>query len=251
MTSSTMKGLFVALTFLATSSLALIVPPHPDFADEYARITQKKRRRNLRSSNNNATAPVAVYGNVDPRFCSDLSEAECRRLNMIASKSTAITLSVIKEKKELKTLVLLMRFTDHWGRALPSKDEIDRLWNSDQISETFPTGSIRRYLEQNSYGSVKVRATVADWLTTDNTELHYSFNGQSGLTREFAAALLPVLRQLDDQGYDFAQHDTNGDMVIDNLAVRIFNRSFSFLLNQTVRFRISIGHLIGTNRRNL
>jgi hypothetical protein len=153
-----------------------------------------------------------VDGPVDPRFCHELSESECRRLNALFGKSAATTLSVLKEQRMLKTLVLLMKFTDHNLRELPSKDQIEVLWNSNQLTGQFPTGSIALYLEKNSYGTVNVQATVQDWALTDNTEKHYSFSGASGLTRAFSASIVPLLQQLDEQKYDFSQHDLNNDM---------------------------------------
>jgi hypothetical protein len=220
-----MKPMLFAAALVAFLPLCIIghvVPPHPDFAEEYHRIRRRKQRRSLLRSSKNSTKPVVIVdGPVDPRFCHDLSESECRRLNALFGKSAATTLSVLKEKRTLATLVLLMRFTDHSSRELPSRDQMDVLWNSNQLTTQFPTGSIARYLEKNSYDKISVQASVIDWVLTDNTEKHYSFDGTSGLTRKFADSIVPLLQQLDYDNYDFSKHDLNGDMVIDNLAVRI------------------------------
>lgn len=112
----------------------------------------------------------------------------------------------------------MVRFTDHIDRILPTRDDLDLLWNSNDISEVLPTGSIHRYIYLNSYNRFNLKAKVIDWLPSDDTELHYSFD-ESGLNTEIAAAAYPALEALDHEGYDFSVHDQDGDMNIDSLVV--------------------------------
>ena len=219
-----MNRFLLMMAFMA-SALAL-APPHPDFQEEY----NKRRRRFLRSSNNNATFSSPGFL-LNPQLCSDLSDTDCRRLNMNYAKNAKVNLEILKEKRMVRTLVLLVRFTDHVGRDLPERASLDQLWNSDQISQELPTGSIRRYLQKNSYNRLYVEASVTDWLTSDNTELHYSFD-KSGLTTQLAASMYPVLDQLDQQNYDFSKHDLNGDMVIDSLVVRILMAESALIFSE-------------------
>ncbi|KAI2496769.1 Immune inhibitor A peptidase M6 [Fragilaria crotonensis] len=120
----------------------------------------------------------------------------------------------------LRTLVLCVRFADHKNRTLPSLDDIQALWTAGEgeAADILPTGSIREYIRQNSYDNLYLEADVFDWVTTDNTELYYSF-GLSGLSSELASFAFPALKALDNQGIDFSRYDLDGDGVIDSLVV--------------------------------
>lgn len=189
-----------------------MAPPHPDFQEEF----MKQRRRFLRSSVNSTSTDPRFRDS--PHLCSDLSITECQHMNNLLARSSTVNLNLLKLKKPIRSLVLLVKFTDHADRQLPLSEDVDRLWNSDQLSEQFPTGSIKRYFYRNSYGLMNLEASVIDWLSSDNTELHYS-SDKSGLTDEIAKSVYPILKQLDRENYDFSRHDMNGDMIIDSLVV--------------------------------
>mmetsp|Transcript_6092 Transcript_6092/g.9671 ORF Transcript_6092/g.9671 Transcript_6092/m.9671 type:complete len:735 (+) Transcript_6092:105-2309(+) len=203
-----MKHIAGTLFLLIISTLA-IAPPHPEFRKEH----RKKRRRLNLQHNEIIKNPM-----LDRQFCSNLSESECRRLNRSFEKYSKDVKELINKKNTLRPLVLLVRFSDHTSRNLPEREEIDLLWNSDNITTDLPTGSIRRYLLHNSYDQLGIQAKVIDWKTTDNTELYYS-NEVSGLTHDLLNASYPLLSQLDNEGYDFSYHDLNGDKIIDNLVL--------------------------------
>jgi hypothetical protein len=193
---------FLALALMA--GVGAIAPPHPYFAEEYW-----KRGSLLSKSYSNST--------LNGRGFEVISSESCKQSSSLA-RSAESNLNILKSSNELHSLVLLVRFTDHVDRQLPSWDEIDRLWNSDELSPSLPTGSIHRYIERNSYGRFDLKATVIDWLPSDNTELHYSFD-VSGLDTGITAALYPALDVLDQAGYDFSIHDLDGDMNIDSVVV--------------------------------
>jgi hypothetical protein len=208
--STNMKQLLATLGFM--TGVVALAPPHPDFQEDF----MKQRHRFLRTSANATSIDPGVI--LSPHPCSDLSMTECQHVNNLLARSSTVNLNLIKLQQPIRSLVLLVRFTDHADRKLPSREDVDRLWNSDQLSEQFPTGSIKRYFYRNSYGLMNLEASVMDWLPSDNTELYYSAD-KSGLTDEIANSVYPVLQQLDRENYDFSRHDMNGDMIIDSLVV--------------------------------
>lgn len=221
-----MNRLLGSLAFLAT--VLALAPPHPEFAEEYKRSRRRRQRRLRGSQSYDATA---VAGPVDPIFCDDLSEADCRRLSIDYGRSAATTLSIMKDTGMIKPLVILLRFTDHVYRTVPARHDIEELWNSDQITEDMPTGSLRRFVRQNSYGRQDLQAHVVDWHTTNNSEKYYSF-GKSGLTQDFAAAIVVILQEMDNEGFDWGAHDANGDGVIDNLVVSSFDSMYDSMVSE-------------------
>lgn len=188
-----------------------MAPPHPDFQETY----QRTRNQNRKLQQSNSTLPQRL---LDSETCHDLSDEECFQWNeQINDHSRKLT--GIRERTGLyRPLVLLMKFTDHLDRVLPSKNDIDELWNGFQTGDNYPTGSIRDYFDTNSLGLLNLDARIMDWKTTDNTEDYYSF-GVSGKTKLFARAIHTILDQLDAEGIDFGEYDLDNDLVIDAIVV--------------------------------
>ena len=113
------------------------------------------------------------------------------------------------EEKEERVLVLLMRFTDHLERVLPSHAQFKTLWEV----------KIATWLEIQSYGKHTPSFDVLDWIDTDNSEEYYSF-GDYGREDDFENSLFYLLNQLDaDPEFDMSIYDADGDGEIDNLVV--------------------------------
>jgi M6 family metalloprotease-like protein len=211
-----MLSLRLSLLLSAAALFAVngIAPPHPDFLEEYSR---KRRRLQLARNTTASYKPVHIAR----QLCQDLSDHECRQLDERTGEHHEKVRRLVQSTGRLKTLVLLARFQDHVDRPLPSRDEINLLWNAaegEAPDYLLPTGSISDYLRRNSYGNLQLEADVMDWALTDNTELYYSFN-VSGLTRDFASAMYPLLRVLDALGTDFSQYDVDGDGVLDSVVM--------------------------------
>lgn len=75
----------------------------------------------------------------------------------------------------LRQLVVLVRFSDHRQRNLPSREYYDYLFNARQ--DSYLEGSVRDYFLENSYGTVDVLSTVTDWIDVDFTEAYTANNG--------------------------------------------------------------------------
>jgi M6 family metalloprotease-like protein len=190
-----------------------IAPPHPDYQDEY----RSQSQRRLQSYNETTRSKLRK---LSPELCRGLSHEECRRLDDSYVIYTDQVRDIVKSKGLLRVLVLLVRFTDHEERDLPSKDDISALWNANEGESTdfLPTGSIREFMRRNSYSNFDLQADVMDWTMTDNSEIYYSFDS-SGLTRDLASAMYPVLQVADALGTDFSKYDLDGNGVIDSLVM--------------------------------
>jgi hypothetical protein len=70
----------------------------------------------------------------------------------------------------LKNLVVLIKFSDHTARTLPSRADIDILMNHVGPHALAPTGSVRDMFTQSSYGQLTIESTVVDWVTVNQTE---------------------------------------------------------------------------------
>jgi M6 family metalloprotease-like protein len=116
----------------------------------------------------------------------------------------------------IRNLVVLIQFSNHVGRALPSSSDIDVLFNAPGGDpQLAPTGSVRDVYLQNSYGQMELNSDISSWITVSGSEQYYA-NGQSGDSTLWEA-LREALDML-DQTVDFSQYDTNNDGYIDSIA---------------------------------
>jgi M6 family metalloprotease-like protein len=117
----------------------------------------------------------------------------------------------------LRNLVVLLRWSDHANRTLPTQSDIDILMNNDGIHTRCPTGSVRDVFLENSYGKLVLESTVIDWILMDNTEQYYS-NGSRGVSTMIRDAIRYALQYLDSNGLvDFSYFDADGDGMIDSI----------------------------------
>jgi M6 family metalloprotease-like protein len=133
----------------------------------------------------------------------------------------------------MHNLVLLLRFSDHTARTLPSRAEISRLYNyaatdsfvDGRVDDIVPTGSVRQLYEFNSHHAFTVETTVVDWITLSRPESYYG-NGNSGFTK-FKEAIIEALTLLDNGGggsmggppFDFGYFDLDENGALDGFGV--------------------------------
>ena len=116
----------------------------------------------------------------------------------------------------VKNLVVLIRFSNHQSRTLPSVADIDILFNAVGGDATLaPTGSVRDVYLENSYGQMQLNSDVSNWIDVTNTEQYYA-NGQSGDSTLWEA-LREALDAL-DATVNFNDYDTDNDGQIDAIA---------------------------------
>jgi immune inhibitor A len=116
---------------------------------------------------------------------------------------------------KLKCLVLLVDFSDNQG-SRPASDFQDMLFSQG----THPTGSLRDFYKENSYGQLDVDGQVIGWLRLPQL---YSFyvNGDNGggSYPNNAQKMVEDALNLAAQQVDFRQFDTDGDNFLDGLFV--------------------------------
>jgi M6 family metalloprotease-like protein len=145
-----------------------------------------------------------------------MSEAECAELNREFEEQARKLRLIYQTTGYLKVMVLLMRFSNHEDRVLPTPEEYHVVFNSpvpDPLYNVEP-GSVKNFLEANSMNTLEIEFDIMPWKTTDNTEAFYSYN-ISGVTRDFGQSLYPVMDQLEADGVDFSDYDLDGDGKID------------------------------------
>ena len=109
------------------------------------------------------------------KLCGDISShGDDRRLSE-SRRQLANTQGTVQN------LVVLIRFSDHVGRSLPSEADITTLMNNQGPDPLCPTGSVWNIFNESSYGQLNLTSTVTPWVTVNQTEAYYA-NGNSGLT---------------------------------------------------------------------
>ncbi|MDI6807769.1 MAG: M6 family metalloprotease domain-containing protein [Candidatus Eisenbacteria bacterium] len=119
------------------------------------------------------------------------------------------------------TLAILVEFQDVTARK--TKGYIDTLLFSKGV---YPTGSMRDYYLENSYGSFDLIGTTTVWVKVPHPMSYYTMNGGTsnfGLCAscypQNAQGLVEEAVQLADPLVDFSQFDNDGDGVVDGIIV--------------------------------
>jgi hypothetical protein len=191
MTASTTCRLVVALLLLAQTQLSLAsTSPSlsssatPDESEwetiMNANDSYDKHKPSFLRSSSTLDLPTSHHGD-DPS-----SSSKSQRQRKLNPSTGSFTF-----------LVILVQFTDHQGRNLPSVDHIKELCDGTGQSGVNPAGSIAEYFAQQSYGKFNVECDVQDWRLTDNTEDFYA-GGVRGLvgTLEGQDFFTPVLDEI-------------------------------------------------------
>ncbi len=116
----------------------------------------------------------------------------------------------------VKNIIILMRFTNHVGRTLPSNADFDVLLNAVGGDPTLaPTGSVRDAYLEMSYGILTLNSTVFGFVDLPNSEAYYA-NGVSGLgaTGRQDEMIQDALAAADAL-IDFSMFDDDMDGVVD------------------------------------
>jgi len=117
----------------------------------------------------------------------------------------------------VKNVVILMRFSNHLSRPLPSNGNMDVIFNAVGGDPTLaPTGSVRDVYLENSYNQLTLNSTVFGWVNLPQTEQFYAA-GVSGLGSTIWQAITAALEAADPL-IDFDQFDDNGDNFVDAIA---------------------------------
>ena len=116
----------------------------------------------------------------------------------------------------LKNLVILVRFTNHKNRILPTANDFDIVFNHEgndnENHKLAPTGSVRDVFRVNSYGKLNLNSTVYGWVDLPETEAYYA-NGVGGFaTLQYMEALHSAMDTLrDNDNFNVIFSDFDGD----------------------------------------
>lgn len=145
-----------------------------------------------------------------------LREIEVDRLPMPAAVARDVARRAAPAG-DVKNLVVLMRFKGHEDRPLPSREDMDVVFNKPGGDpDLAPTGSVRDVYLENSYGAMRLDSTVLAWVDLPESEKDYA-NGDSGLTPRVHDAIRAALDEADKLA-DFSDFDRDGDGFIDAVA---------------------------------
>ncbi|HUR55245.1 MAG TPA: M6 family metalloprotease domain-containing protein, partial [Gemmataceae bacterium] len=114
----------------------------------------------------------------------------------------------------VKNVVILMKFSNHTTRTLPSVPDLTKLFNAPGGDPVMaPSGSVRDVYLANSYGKFDLTSTVFAWVTLPKSESYYA-NGDSGMSSRMHEAITDALN-LADPMINFSQFDKDGDKFVD------------------------------------
>lgn len=122
----------------------------------------------------------------------------------------------------VKNLVILCKFSDHvLGTHTRDRADYDVLFNAVGGHPTLaPTGSVKDYYTETSYGTMTLNSTVIAWVTLPHTEAYYA-DGSSG-EGPFPTNPQGMVRDalvLADPLVNFADFDTDNDGYVDAIDI--------------------------------
>ncbi|CAB9506586.1 Immune inhibitor A peptidase M6 [Seminavis robusta] len=183
---------------------------HSERMKKLPALARQRRERNLRAEQTAEAKSHLRSGeeNDETRQQQQQQQQGERDLQMNPNPATGV----------VRVLVLLLQFTDHVDRPLLDPAIYDAIWTGKDKSPLIPSGSVKEWFRQNSYGLYEIEPVIVPWTLSDNSELYYSF-GSSGLVPDFQQAFWPALDKLDQEGIDWSLYDADGDGRLDAVTV--------------------------------
>ncbi len=117
-----------------------------------------------------------------------------------------------------QSLVILVEFTNKKFVITEPQAKFTALLNEKGYSQNGGTGSARDYFSDNSYGNFTPEFVVVGPVQLDNPYNYYGENDKSGDKRS-RQMIIDACRKADTLGVNFADYDTDGDGVVDNVFV--------------------------------
>ena len=183
----------------------------PSCGDAIRRMGLKKHLR-----------PKNIVANDDRRhrILRGQRRADGRRGSSSSSSPSSSSSGSNSTPNSMRNLVVLMRFSDHANRTLPSPSDYDVLMNGPGGKGTVaPTGSVRDVFASNSYGTFVLESTVYPWITLSRNESYYAENN-SGLGERIFEGIREVLDAIQSDPYfDLSHFNADGDEYIDAITI--------------------------------
>ena len=147
---------------------------------------------------------------------------ERRRLQLTpVQRDVTDTAAAVAPVGTVKNLVILCKFSDHTFAAhtRPASD-YDTIFNNNGPAALCPSGSVKDYYKETSYGTVTLNSTVVAWVTLPHTEAYYSagLNGFGNYPTNAQSMIADALAAADAL-VNFGQFDTDNDGYIDAIDI--------------------------------
>ena len=119
-------------------------------------------------------------------------------------------------------LVVLLQWSNHAGRPVPSQSDIEEMWNGIGVGDNYPGGSIANWTAVNSHFKWKTHATVTPWIQMPETESYYA-DGRMGFPTfenddKFEEGVLYAMNKVEELGIvNFEDFDEDSDHVLDSV----------------------------------
>jgi M6 family metalloprotease-like protein len=215
----------------------LIVRPYGDEfchwyedVNGFSVVTDRGRYVYARAAANGGLAPTTlVVGRDNPR-AAGLTEKLQPTAQFISgqrqifqtSAASSPVVSRVAPNGNVKNLVILCRFSDHTlGVHTRAPADYDTVFNTVGGDPALaPTGSVKDYYTENSYGQMTLNSTVIAWVTLPQTEAYYAagFDG-SGFYPMNAQRMVEDALNAADSVVNFAQFDTDNDGFVDAIDI--------------------------------
>jgi len=194
-----------------------LCPPHPNVLKTIR--TEVKRRR--LSINDLRMASVAAELVIEPAGTLGVNDGVFYPEESLPLAIRAAALSPSRAVRsrpttgKLRILVLLADFPDNQGKRSP-KDFSSMLFSQ----KIYPTGSMRDFYQENSYGQLDLDGQVVGWLRMPQSYSYY-VNGDNGMGKypNNSQKMVEDALKLVAQQIDFRQFDDDGDAFLDGLFV--------------------------------
>lgn len=123
-------------------------------------------------------------------------------------------------KGKIRSLVLLVNFSDKKFQSSTAKDDFDRLLNMEGYSDNGATGSARDYFVSNSNGEFLPDFDVYGPIDLPKTASYYGENDRYGIDLHPEEMVAEACRLAKEKfGVDFSKYDYNNDGILDNVFV--------------------------------
>ena len=156
------------------------------------------------------------------RGTSPAARLPAREISVADAATPEIPASSIMAAGVVRNLVILCKFKDHdLATKTRTSNDFDVIFNRVGGDPTLaPSGSVRDYFTEASYGVIDLQSTVLAWVTLPSNEAYYA-DGQDGLGSypKNSQRMVEDALNLVDPVVDFGQFDANNDGYVDAIDI--------------------------------
>jgi len=150
----------------------------------------------------------------------EIAKANWAKAKLASIETTALDQgALVHPTGTVKNLVILANFSD--TTTTYTQADFHGLFNTTGYNQHGANGSVRDYFFEASYGKLVIDTTVSQWVTLPHTMAYYGANGGGvdGNDVRDKEMIEDAIAALEDDGFDFAPFDVDGDDWIDSFSV--------------------------------